>query len=240
MMKLNPTSGGATPVITAAAFCLTLLPGAASAVSLGQVDDFEDGTTQFWKMGLPVNVSNITTGGPAGVGDNYLQSIGDGSGAGSKITVFNGDQWSGNYTTAGVNTISVDLNNFSSDPLTIRLGLLGDGGKFVTTSGFSLAASSGWMTAVFSIAAGDLTSVSDGTSGAPGTDVDLTLATVGHFRFINSADPSWTGNVPIGLQTLGIDNITATVTAVPLPAAFWLFGSGLLGLIGISRRKNAA
>ena len=29
------------------------------------------------------------------------------------------------------------------------------------------------------------------------------------------------------------------VNAVPIPAAFWLFGSGLLGLIGISRRKKA-
>jgi hypothetical protein len=30
------------------------------------------------------------------------------------------------------------------------------------------------------------------------------------------------------------------VTPIPLPAAIWLFGSGLLGLIGISRRKRAA
>lgn len=29
-------------------------------------------------------------------------------------------------------------------------------------------------------------------------------------------------------------------TAVPVPAAVWLFGSGLLGLIGISRRKKSA
>ena len=28
--------------------------------------------------------------------------------------------------------------------------------------------------------------------------------------------------------------------AVPVPAALWLFGSGLLGLIGIARRKKAA
>lgn len=28
-----------------------------------------------------------------------------------------------------------------------------------------------------------------------------------------------------------------TVTAVPVPAAVWLFGSGLLGLIGVARRK---
>ena len=30
------------------------------------------------------------------------------------------------------------------------------------------------------------------------------------------------------------------VSAVPIPAAAWLFGSGLLGLVGVSRRKKAA
>ena len=37
------------------------------------------------------------------------------------------------------------------------------------------------------------------------------------------------------------DNVTVSdVSAVPVPAAAWLFGSGLLGLIGISRRTKAA
>ncbi|MDH3948640.1 MAG: VPLPA-CTERM sorting domain-containing protein [Gammaproteobacteria bacterium] len=36
------------------------------------------------------------------------------------------------------------------------------------------------------------------------------------------------------------DSITLQVSAVPVPAAVWLFGSGLLGLIGIARRKKAA
>jgi hypothetical protein len=30
------------------------------------------------------------------------------------------------------------------------------------------------------------------------------------------------------------------VGAVPVPAAVWLFGSGLIGLVGIARRKKAA
>jgi len=34
-------------------------------------------------------------------------------------------------------------------------------------------------------------------------------------------------------------SIDATPTVVPVPAAVWLFGSGLLGLIGIARRKKA-
>jgi len=33
-------------------------------------------------------------------------------------------------------------------------------------------------------------------------------------------------------------NMTTTTTAVPIPAAVWLFGSGLLGLVGVARRKK--
>ena len=36
-----------------------------------------------------------------------------------------------------------------------------------------------------------------------------------------------------------IDYITINVGTVPVPAAVWLFGSGLLGLFGIARRKKA-
>lgn len=32
--------------------------------------------------------------------------------------------------------------------------------------------------------------------------------------------------------------VPASITVVPLPAAIWLFGSGVLGLIGIARRKK--
>ena len=41
-----------------------------------------------------------------------------------------------------------------------------------------------------------------------------------------------------GADSIGIDNFT--IDSVPLPAAVWLFGSGLLGLIGIARRKKLA
>lgn len=35
------------------------------------------------------------------------------------------------------------------------------------------------------------------------------------------------------------DNLSYTVNAVPIPAAVWLFGSGLLGLVSMARRKKA-
>lgn len=40
-------------------------------------------------------------------------------------------------------------------------------------------------------------------------------------------------------DTVFIDNLHFG-TVIPIPAAVWLFGSGLLGLIGLSRRKKAA
>ena len=40
-------------------------------------------------------------------------------------------------------------------------------------------------------------------------------------------------------QLFSSGSITPIVSSVPLPAAFYLFGSGLLGLIGLSRRKKA-
>ena len=124
--------------VCAALFTVTL-SGTASAVSLGQVDDFQDTTKQNWTMGRDINSSNIPTGGPAGAGDMYLESVGDGAGPGGKITIFNVTQWTGNYTSVGVTTITMDLNNFSSNtPLTIRLGLDGNGGVFSTNSEITL------------------------------------------------------------------------------------------------------
>ena len=41
----------------------------------------------------------------------------------------------------------------------------------------------------------------------------------------------------VNARSLAIDNIV--IEAVPVPAAFWLFGSGLVGLIGVARRKKS-
>jgi len=42
------------------------------------------------------------------------------------------------------------------------------------------------------------------------------------------------------LGTNGLLTITGNTSAVPLPAAVWLLGSGLMGLVGVSRRRKAA
>ena len=92
------------------------------AVPVG-IDTFEDGTTMGWVVGEgpnPVPPVNVSTGGPAGVDDAYLQlqALG-GSGAGSRLSVFNMSQWTGDFT--GVPAIGMDVNNFGPDELVLRL-----------------------------------------------------------------------------------------------------------------------
>jgi hypothetical protein len=53
---------------------------------------------------------------------------------------------------------------------------------------------------------------------------------------LESVSFSWDADVSSGLDIRGLDNIN--VTAVPIPAAVWLFGSVLAGL-GFLRRKAA-
>ncbi|MCF7999321.1 MAG: VPLPA-CTERM sorting domain-containing protein [Methylovulum sp.] len=54
--------------------------------------------------------------------------------------------------------------------------------------------------------------------------------------------PTSSGNYNLTFANNGNDNVGAlldnvTVTATPIPAAIWLFGSALAGLVGVSRRK---
>ena len=46
-------------------------------------------------------------------------------------------------------------------------------------------------------------------------------------------------SVVVGTTAISYGPMTVTASAVPIPAAVWLFGSGLLGLVGIARRKKA-
>lgn len=50
-------------------------------------------------------------------------------------------------------------------------------------------------------------------------------------------DPSKFGGVPYAVHMTG--TIAAAPTVIPVPAAVWLLGSGLVGLVGVARRKKA-
>lgn len=83
---------------------------------MGQVSDFESGTTEGWGIGLvsahPNLPTNVASGGPDGADDNFLQTRSNGgSGAGSRLAFFNENlEWTGDYTTGGVTGISASAS----------------------------------------------------------------------------------------------------------------------------------
>jgi hypothetical protein len=206
------------------------LAAASQAVVLGQIDTFEDGTTQNWAVNLlgqggshPFPPANIPTGGPFGADDNFLlmKSFG-GSGAGNRLVVLNPAQWSGDYTSAGVFGIEMDVNNFGPTDLKLRLlfenPIAGPPTDLaISSTAITVAAGSGWQKIVFSANPGDLTAL----LGSVGTVLsNTTLLRLYH------GDASGFPGEPI-LGELGVDNILA----VPEPATMAALGLGALALL---------
>lgn len=70
----------------------------------------------------------------------------------------------------------------------------------------------------------------DANGSGPKEVIDI--SSLGNFLALNI-----TGD---GTTTTTALHKISNVSAVPLPAAAWLFGSGILGLVGLARRKKAA
>jgi len=82
-------------------------------------------------------------------------------------------------------------------------------------------------------------------NGTPGFYASADIGTAVSFYQVNVSDVDFISAVEtqMGDWLLTTDGTltygTAPVSAVPVPAAVWLFGSGLLGLVGVARRKQA-
>jgi hypothetical protein len=217
---------------------IALSPGwlpSAWALSIGQQDNFEDGTTQGWVVALggaahPRPPVNIPSGGPTGAGDNFLflTALG-GQGPGSRLTVINVSQWTGDFIAAGISGVRMDLINLGPTDLNLRLLFSDESARppqnlAFSTTPFFLPAGAGWTSAFFSIAPGNL------TAGAG--SVTAALHDTTEFRIFNSTATDFPGE-PI-VASLGVDNITAT----PEPASAALLGSTLLALYTFTRTRR--
>lgn len=217
----------------AAALAAAALSASASAITLGQVDDFQDGTTQNWGAGdtFPNAPANSPDAGPTGAGDHALiiSTNGSGFGPGSKLVALNSAQWTGDFTAAGVTGITVDLNNPNNVPLNVRLAVRGSGGDFVTPDVVVPAGTGVWNNFAFSLAEAAL--IHAGGANNP----SATLGNVTQLRLLHNPVASIRG-ATVGAAApfaafLQADNITAT----PEPATL-----GLMALAGLclARRRR--
>ena len=200
---------------------LVAAPLTTKALTLGQIDDFQDGTAENWGTGTGP-ATNVATGGPNGLGDNYLQfTSSGGSGNDSRMVVFNSSQWLGDYNGASITGIAMDLNNFSSQSLSLRIAFFESRtAGFVTTTPVSLGANSGWQHATFTLTSADFTAI-----GSAGDFNTLLSDFTGQLRILDSSSPLLQGDSISA--TLGIDN----VQAIPEPNTFLMVGAGFLTLL---------
>lgn len=172
-------------------------------VSVGQVDNFENGSTLNWEEGggSPNPPTNISTGGPNGADDNYLSNEASGiNDQGGKMIMFNEAQWVGNYTNQNVVGIKFHARALGNT-LNLRVAFDGDGGTICTTNAVIVPAGAGWAEYLIPITVTDFTTVNGGSS------VSQTLSTVTTMRILSNTSPAWQGEAISA--TLEIDNIEA-------------------------------
>lgn len=184
-----------------------------NAVTFGQVDTFQNGSTMNWQEGSnsPNPPINVASGGPAGAGDRYLENSSSGGfGAGGRMVMFNTSQWLGNYTAAGVNRVSMQMANFGTTTLYMRIAFTGSSTFYGSNTAAVLPPDAVWRSVDFDLTESALTNMNGNAT------VAQALANVTDFRIVSAVGgPSRLGDMIEG--TLGVDNITATSIPVAPP-----------------------
>ena len=195
------------------------------AIIAGQQDDFQSGTSAFWAGGGGGPII-VETGGPDGAGDRFMQASSDGAGSGGRMSIYNREQWLGDYLTAGVTAIEMDLKNFGSQTLSMRVGfkLFSSPGSpgVVSRVPISLPADGQWHRTTFLLTMDAMQILGTPTGGYEG----MLGGNAAEFRLLHSTSASLTGNNIV--SQLGVDN----VTAIPTPA------TGLLVALAVFGRRR--
>jgi hypothetical protein len=212
----------AQPLLIAVTGILVFPETGRAQITLGQTDNFGTGL-QNWTQGAqaPPGALSVVSGGPSGANDPFMQIVANGgTSAGGRMTVFNQSQWTGNYNTAGVGSIEMDLKSLSGPALSIRVvvrDVSNDG--YASTVGFPLPADGQWHHAVFRLDAASMTTI-----GVPPT-LSQVLSGPRELRIIHSAAPAINGDMIAA--TLGVDNIRASPVPEPTGILALVAGAGL-------------
>lgn len=220
-------------------FCKLILLSASALAGLssGLINDFQSGTVEGWSHAQvnPFAPYIAPDDGMNGVGDYALRIRSSGTnGAGSNLIAFiNNPEWTG-AAAAGITGLSMDLKHISSaqGDLNIRIAVRNSSGStwLISNTAHVLDAqnSGNWEQAFFSFS--DLV-----TSPGSGSDtLAQVLADIGEVRILHNSGNS--GGVSFQGEHIAGEFAVDNISAVPLPAAAWLFIQGM-GILGLYRKK---
>ncbi len=177
-----------------------------------------------------INSFDLLGSGPATFSNIFFGLIGDGVGGPGSLTVYDMDlSWAGNtFQAAGIMNAAGLFDNLS-------VGTISSGCAACASSetpafstgpgGSSIIGPTPWAWDAFTVNYN--TTRSNRSSIGP--------ITVDPFGSPLISGPLAGSTIHLDFTTLSVTSVTASV--VPVPTAAWLFGSGLISLIGIARRK---
>ncbi len=246
-------------------FCLS---GSASAVTVHSAlhNDFEDGSSHGWKKGAGSSQDQWPTVEQEANGNHYLKINSHGKGGGrspsSRMTFINETEWRGNFLAAGVNSVKTRMKNMGSDPLHMRIGFTTraiEEWHFGASKDYLLLPADGqWYDLSFAITEEYITPFlgSEGSECCfPEWTFNELVAGNNQLKFHSGkeahfwggdrvASELWVDDIRVSDEVLQAISLSSSsplqpdVSAVPLPAAAWLFISGITGLIGLQHRKK--
>ena len=172
------------------------------------------------------------SGGLAIFSDINFQSIGGGLMLGAMTFSWNGSDIS--------TQIVLDGSGLFAEMPTIAVGDTYDGATCAVSGACALPASDGIKKGKYPIGPVPIATSSFNTVGQNGFGTTLGMLSLGTDDGIGGSPMD---NGPFSGYNANFDMTSVTVTnisTIPVPAAVWLFGSGLIGLVGVARRRKHA
>ncbi|MEN0110306.1 MAG: PEP-CTERM sorting domain-containing protein [Planctomycetota bacterium] len=220
--------------LAAALTAVSALP--AAAISIGSIDTF-DTDNEGWRVGnagvQPSQQPGVSFNGQPG----FLRHFSDGGGANGKWLMWTQDSdWTGNYLSAGVGSISLWADGRTGDDIVFWLGFDGPGGWHFTP-GQTIVTAEDWERFEFDVTPDSL--IYSAASGGTGVAAD-TLSSVTRFEIFAGPGPvTFAANGDLlragtSQNVIWFDNVAAQ----PIPEPASIAGLATLGLVGLGRRSR--